>query len=417
VSSFDQDEVVLLDARSGQVTQTWTVGDGPTDMANDITSTYVANSLSQDITVIDRLANTVAGTIDVTATPLTGTQLLSFFDPTLEGFLHPTGVAVTPNGRKVISANLINVTISDPGTLTPVKSILGLNTLSLSSLIANPNQAINTFLAAPVRGLGMAKVATTNDVALATCMLTGTVMRVDMNTEKLVGYTDVGDGPIGIAIANSKAYVACALSEEVYVLDVVTGAVLKTLKAGMLPVDVATNPQGDRIYVANALSGDITVIDTATDLVVDTLPAGVSIASLFTSMGIQLPSGTGAAGTQALLTGFLQGYSAGLNNPSSFGALAAGNGGNALLSPAGLINGVITGFLAQAGVTQQQLAGQNFPGIGIMSVGVAHDPSLVCTGNALMGEVAVTTISSRYVQKVPGLSGLGPVDVAPLWRR
>ncbi|RMG06650.1 MAG: hypothetical protein D6731_25270 [Planctomycetota bacterium] len=413
VSSFATDEVIEVDTKTGAVGNRWAVGDGPTDVAHDVTLSYVANALDQNVAVIDRLANNTAGSIDVLAQPVAGTSLLGFADPILKPLVRPTGVAVTPNGNTVVSANLLNVSVADAATLGVRKNILGLTPISLANLLANPSQAISTFLAAPVRGLGFAKVAATNDRAFVTAMLTGTVLRIDLTTNTVLGYTDVGKGPIGITIANGKAYVACALSQEVSVIDVATGNVLKTLAAGMVPVDCGTNKAQSAVYVANAISGDITVIDTAADLVVDTLPAGLSIVSMFQMMGIQVPTGNGSTGIAALLNGFLQGFAAGINNPNSFGNLLFNNQGG-LLSPGTLINGLISGFLSYAGVTQSQLAGLNMPGMGLLSIAGAHDPDLVVSGNAFLGEVVLTRRQSKAVNTLPGLTGLGPVDVAPV---
>ncbi|MCA9773943.1 MAG: hypothetical protein KC466_16105, partial [Myxococcales bacterium] len=311
VSSFQLNEVIEVDALAGTITSRHTVVDGPADVVNKLTYTYVANAVSQDVTVIDRLANATAATVDVTATPITGLSLLNFADPVLKPLVRPTGLAVTPNGNKLISANLLNVTFIDAASNTPTKSVLGLNTLNFQQLLSNPGQAISTFFASPVKGLGMAKVACNDQYALATSMITGKVMRLDVQTERVVDYIDVGTAPIGIAIARGKAYVACAISQKVYVIDVATGAVLSQISAGMIPVDVGTNLAGDMIYVANAVSGDISVIDTAADIVVDTLPAGLSISSIFQQMGITLPSGT-SGGIGGLLNGFLQGFASGL---------------------------------------------------------------------------------------------------------
>ena len=95
----------------------------------------------------------------------------------------------------------------------------------------------------------------------------------------------------------------------------------------------------------------------------------------------------------------------------------SGSGLGSILSPANLINGVLTGFLAYAGVNQQALAGLNLPALGIMSLGVSHSDEYVCAGNALMGQLAITEITNKNVNTVNGLTGLGPVDIAPLWRR
>lgn len=416
VASFDLDEVIEVDLATRTVSNRWPVGDGPTDLVNGLTETYVANTMSQDITVIDRLAGNVSQTIDVTSTPITGVSFLSFLDNVLKPMVRPTGIGVTPNGTKIYSANLLNVTAIDAATLTPTKSIVGLSPINLQSLISNPSQALSNFMAAPVQGLGMAKITCTNQYALATCLITGKVMRIDVMTDRVVDYVDVGRAPMGIAVARNKAYVACALSQDVYVIDLATGMVTGQLQAGMIPTDVAAGPNEDVIYVANTVSGDISVIDTTTDQVVDTLPAGMAIAQIFNQMGITLPTGAGG-GIGGALNGFLQGFTGGMTNPSSFGNLISGGGSGGLLSPGNLINGLLTGFLAYAGVNQQALAGLNLPAIGILSVAVAHDDNYVAAGNALMGELAITDVPTKQVDAITGLTGLGPVDIATVWRR
>lgn len=415
VASFNLDEVIEVDLETRTISNRWPVGDGPTDLVNGLTETFVANTISQDITVIDRLAGSVSQTIDVTSIPVTGVSFLSFLDNILKPMVRPTGIAVTPNGRKIYSANLLNVTAIDGATLTPTKSILGLSPISLTNLISNPSQALQNFMAAPVQGLGFAKVTCTNQYALATSMVTGKVVRIDVQTDRVVDYIDVGRAPMGIAVARDKAYVACALSQEVYVIDLVTGTVVAQLQAGMIPTDVAVSPDESTIYVANTVSGDISVIDTTTDSVVDTLPAGMAISQIFSQMGITLPTGAGG-GIGGALNGFLQGFTGGMTNPSSFGTLVGGSS-TSLLSPANLINGLLTGFLAYAGVNQQALAGLNLPAVGILSVAVAHNPDYVCAGNALMGELAITDVPTKTVNAITGLTGLGPVDVATVWRR
>lgn len=417
VSSWQLQEVIQVDAYAGTVTNRWGVGAGAADVANGLTETFVASAVSQDVTVIDRLAGSVATTMDPTSTPLTGVSFLSFIDPSLRPFVRPTGVALTPNGNKAYTANLLNVTAIDARNHVPTKSLIGLSKIDVNQLLSDPLTALGNFLSAPVQSIGMAKVAATNEYAVATGMLTGNVMRINALTDQVIDYIPVGRGPIGVTCAAGKAYVACALSQDIWVIDLATGAVRATLGAGMIPVDCATNQAGTRVYVANALSGDISVIDTAADLVVDTLPAGLSITTIFQQMGISLPTGTSSSGIQTLLNGFLQGYTNGLVNPTSFGNLIAGGSGQGLLSPSALIDGLITGFLAYAGVSQQALASMNLPGLGIMSVAVAHDPNYVCAGNAMLGELVVTEVSSRNVNSMTGLTGLGLVDVAGIWKQ
>lgn len=420
-SSFMLDTLTMVDARAGTVTNSWAVGDGPTDVAHRINEAYVTNAMSQDLTIVDRLANGTMSTVALKDNP-TGISFISNFDSILSPLVRPTGVAVTPNGAKAFTANLLNVSVVDLNTNTKKKSMLGLAPLNLSTILSavttgglsGIGTALSNFMAAPVQGLGMAKVACTNDYALATCLITGKVMRIDARNDSVIDYVQVGKAPLGIAITGTKAYVTCLLSQEIYVIDVATGTVLTTIAASMVPVDVSTSKLGDRVYVANLISGDISVIDPAVDLVIDTLPAGLSIQSIFNQLGITLPTGTGG-GIGGILNGVLQGFTAGMSNPNSFGALIAGGSGTSLLSPANLINGVLSGVLAAVGINSTSLAGMNLPGIGIFSIGVAEDPLYICTGNALMGDLVTTNASNRTVGSMRGLTGIGPSDVCPIW--
>src|SRR5262245_27745960 len=56
VSSFALDSLSEVDARTGTMTSSWAVGDGPTDVAHRLNEAYVTNALSQDVTIVDRLA-------------------------------------------------------------------------------------------------------------------------------------------------------------------------------------------------------------------------------------------------------------------------------------------------------------------------------------------------------------------------
>lgn len=420
VSSFGQDELIHVDAATGQAGNRWAVGNGPIDVANWANDVYVANTLSQDITVVDRLANNVVTSIDVKPaqgnTSITG---LSFIDnllvPALGPVSRPLGVAVTPLGTKAFVANTIGLTSINTTTNQVGKHMIGIGQINLAGLISSPSTALNQFMASPFPGLGVAKVACTNDVAVATCLITGKLMRVDARTDTVIDYIDVGRAPVGVAIARNKAYVACALAQETYIVDLVTGQVRGTIRGGMLPVDVSTNKAEDKVYIANAFSGDISVVDTAADVIVDTLPAGLSITSILGQLGITLPA-TGGSSLGNLLNSFLQGFTGGMGNPNSLGAAIAGGSGG-LLSPANLINGVLTGFLAYLGVSQQAINGLNLPAFGIWSVAVADNPLFVCSANAVMGDMAVTQTQTRSVNSLMGLTGFGPADVSTVWKR
>ncbi len=69
-------------------------------------------------------------------------------------------------------------------------------------------------------------------------------------------------------------YVVCEGSDEVRVVDVVSGSVIRSIAVGHVPRGIALSPNAGRLYVTNAWSDTISVIDTHTQTVVQTLPAG-----------------------------------------------------------------------------------------------------------------------------------------------
>ena len=76
--------------------------------------------------------------------------------------------------------------------------------------------------------------------------------------------------PTGIAINGTYAYVTnqAASATTVSVINIATGAVVKTITVGSQPSAVAISPTAKRAYVTNRASGTVTVINTDTNTVV-----------------------------------------------------------------------------------------------------------------------------------------------------
>ena len=76
--------------------------------------------------------------------------------------------------------------------------------------------------------------------------------------------------PTGIAINGTYAYVTnqAAGGTTVSVINIATGAVVKTITVGSQPSAVAISPTAKRAYVTNWASGTVTVINTDTNTVV-----------------------------------------------------------------------------------------------------------------------------------------------------
>ncbi len=106
----------------------------------------------------------------------------------------------------------------------------------------------------------------------------GTVSVMDAATGAVNRTIEVGDSPVGIALAQdgSQAFLTNRSREgQITVVDVNSNTVSRTLDAGQWPYDLALSPDGSRVYVTNAESvdsqGSLSVIDSVSGSVVDTI--------------------------------------------------------------------------------------------------------------------------------------------------
>jgi YVTN family beta-propeller protein len=112
---------LVIDTATNTVTATVNVGVGPYGVAvnPDGTKVYVANLMSNNVSVIDTATNTVTATVNV-------------------GVGRPYGVAVNPAGTKVYVANYYFNNVSVIDTLTPTPT-------STSIQIPTPKKNVSGF--------------------------------------------------------------------------------------------------------------------------------------------------------------------------------------------------------------------------------------------------------------------------------
>jgi YVTN family beta-propeller protein len=77
-------------------------------------------------------------------------------------------------------------------------------------------------------------------------------------------------------------FVVCQDSDEVRVLDVQSGKVIRKVAVGHLPRGIAVASNGQRIYITNSWSDSVSAIDTKSYEVVQTLPTGSEPAGVLT---------------------------------------------------------------------------------------------------------------------------------------
>ena len=277
---------------------------------------YIANALSDDVSVIDTKTNTAIGA------------------PIPVGNL-PWGVAVSPNGTRVYVTNINSGTVSviDTRTNTAVATFpAGHNPYGVAVspdgarlYVANDNSAASTITVINAEtGATIAAIPTGNGNGNSTAGVTVSpdgkkVYAVNLSTgEDAVSVIDAATNAVVATISTpgkwnayqaaflpdgTKAYlsqtqVSSTAAPVLTVIDVATSTVVDTIvlgNPGGTLVDatdgVVVSPDGKRVYVVNDLlaSGQsfiysqVSVIDTATDAIVAAIPinanasAGISI--------------------------------------------------------------------------------------------------------------------------------------------
>jgi YVTN family beta-propeller protein len=221
-----------------KTTTTVSVGNTPRGIAvsPNGTEVYVANSGSNNVSIINTSTDKVVDTFSVEE--------------------NPVGVAVSPDGQKVYVAN------SDS------------NTVSVINIAANNTTSV------PVgnRPYGVAVVPDGKKVYV-TNHNSSDVSVIDAVNDSLINVTNVGSGPYGVAVnpEGTKVYVANYNSNNVSVINTTTNNVIATVSVGENPEGISVSPDGKKVYVANSGSDNVSVINitanNTTSVHVGSLPA------------------------------------------------------------------------------------------------------------------------------------------------
>ena len=200
VANSDSDNVTVLDVATASVVRTVPVGGGPLELAVDRTRgrVYVLNRDDRTVSVIDGASNTVVGTVPVGNLPIT--------------------VAVD---------------------------------------------------------LGSGRVAVANS-------LDDTVTIIDGVSASVVATLPVGDAPNVVAIdrLSGRAVVTNQIGSTVTVLDVRSATVVATIPVGTFPSSVVVDETAGRAFVGHLSSTDVTVIDVSAAAIVTTVPIAGTVADL-----------------------------------------------------------------------------------------------------------------------------------------
>jgi len=129
--------------------------------------------------------------------------------------------------------------------------------------------------------LGWAEFTRDGERILITNRFTDNVTVFDWSTMEVLANIDVGDYPNYLCVTDSQAIVACAFSDDIYVLDLDTYAVdtVFTVPAGQQPWVVRLSPDDSKVFVACDLSNTVEVFDLVTGnhvLTINDFPVGIS---------------------------------------------------------------------------------------------------------------------------------------------
>jgi YVTN family beta-propeller protein len=130
---------------------------------------------------------------------------------------------------------------------------------SLSVFAAGPSSTSAPVLIAEIP-VGMEPVtvrARNNDEVWVVNEVSDSVSIVSLSRRTVIATVEVGDEPADLCFAAGKAFVSCARSREVVVIDPNSRAILARVPVpGLMPSALAASADGTRLYIASLLSGN-----------------------------------------------------------------------------------------------------------------------------------------------------------------
>ncbi len=129
---------------------------------------------------------------------------------------------------------------------------------------------------------------TDDDILYVSCMISNSVLRIDLATKAVTDTITVGISPAGIVESNSKIYVTNTAVDASYaygqgsvsILDAEAGTLLKTINTNMNPQDIAVDALGNIHVLCTgnyySIFASLQVIDAGGDSITHTIEIGTS---------------------------------------------------------------------------------------------------------------------------------------------
>jgi YVTN family beta-propeller protein len=243
VANTGSNTVSVIDGKTDRVVATIPVGSQPHGIivSNTLGKVYVTNSGSNSVSVIDGKTNEVVASIPVGSNP--------------EGLCQ-----MFQNGTSA-------------GTAAITTTIYVINTASnsISAIDGKTNKVVATIpVGSQPHGIivsnTLGKVYVTNSGS-------NSVSVIDGKTNKVVAKIPVGSNPHRLALFMSTVYVTNSGSNSVSVIDGKTDRVVATIPVDPLPRGIVVD-SSSFAYTTNKVASSVSVIDGKTDRVVATIPVG-----------------------------------------------------------------------------------------------------------------------------------------------
>lgn len=268
------DEVSVLDLGSKQIVARIPVLGKPAGvaMARDGRTAYVTSTEGKYVSVIDTASRNIVAKIVIPDTPLgiaaagRFIYVAGFYRPRLykidlatgtiaasvEVGASPSGVAVTPDGALIVTADRDDNQIS----------IIDAKTFARKSIVKVGAHPFGVTIDARGERAYAANVES-NDVSV-----------VDLAAGTLLGTVAVGKRPYAVALAKGRGFSTDQYGGTVSVFDLATLQPVTRITVGDYPEGIETSAGGDSVYVVNWFSNEVWAIDAETLAVTAKMPAG-----------------------------------------------------------------------------------------------------------------------------------------------
>jgi YVTN family beta-propeller protein len=232
---------------------------------------YIANYLSNDITVFDQRTGKTLATVPAGDKPchLTLTQdgrtlLIGHESDAGLWFLDTRTDSIVkklPEGSGSFCQSMRGEKIYQSQIFTPFVDVIDPATLSIVKKISVGGRPMSGAITPDGRFLYVSNFD-----------LQG-VQKIDLSSDSVVGLIPNVKNPRGIALSwdGRTAYVPDVVNSRLSIVDLTTSAVVKTLRVGSMPVAVCLDADGSHAYVACQSGASVTVIDTRTNSLVHSI--------------------------------------------------------------------------------------------------------------------------------------------------